>query len=47
MKDFGNIVKRNAKANVVELNKKVIELIRMDEDFKNDVLVNVIRMEVL
>lgn len=43
-KDVANIVKRNAMANVVELNKKVIELIRMDEDFKNDVLVNVIDM---
>jgi len=33
-KDVANIVKRNAKANVVELNRKVIELIRMDEEFK-------------
>jgi hypothetical protein len=41
-KDVANIVKRNAKANVMELNRKVIELIRMDEDFKNDVLVNVL-----
>ena len=41
-KDVANIVKRNAKANVVELNRKVIELIQMDEDFKKDVLANVI-----
>jgi hypothetical protein len=41
-KDVANIVKRNAKANVVELNKKVMELIRMDEDFKKDILASVL-----
>lgn len=41
-KDVSNIVKRNAKSNVLELNKKVMELIRMDEDFKKDVLADVI-----
>ena len=41
-RDVARIVKRNAKANVLELNKKVMELIRMDEDFKNNVLVGVL-----
>lgn len=41
-KDVSNIVKRNAKSNALELNKKVMELIRMDEDFKKDVLAEVI-----
>ena len=43
-RDVANIVKRNAKANVLELNKKVMELIRMDEDFKHNVLVSVLAM---
>jgi hypothetical protein len=37
-RDVSNIVKRNAKANSIELNKQVLSLIHMDEDFKTNVL---------
>ena len=45
-KDVSNIIKRNTKSNIVELNKKVMELIRMDEDFKKDVLADVIGINI-
>jgi hypothetical protein len=37
-KDVFMIVKRNTKSNVIDLNKKVMEIIQMDDDFKKDVL---------
>jgi hypothetical protein len=36
--DVGNIVKRNTKANIIELNHKIMDMIRVDEEFKSSVL---------
>jgi hypothetical protein len=33
-----NVIKTNCNANVIELNKQMMELIKMDEDFKNKIL---------
>jgi hypothetical protein len=37
-KDVIEILKRNTKRNIDELNKKVVELFQMDETFKNNML---------
>jgi hypothetical protein len=37
-KDVIDIIKRNTKRNIDELNKKVVELFQMDETFKNTML---------
>lgn len=37
-KEVADIVKKNTKANVIELNRKMMEVIQMDEEFKNDIL---------
>jgi hypothetical protein len=37
-KNVKEIVKRNTKSNIIELNKKMMELFQMDESFKKDVI---------
>ena len=39
-KEVVDIVKKNSKANVIELNKKMMEVLQMDEEFKNNILDN-------
>lgn len=39
-KEVMDIVKKNSKANIIDLNKKMMEVIQMDEEFKNDMLDN-------
>jgi hypothetical protein len=40
-RDVKDIVKRNTKSNIIELNKKMVELFQMDEQFKNMLLSNI------
>lgn len=37
-KDVKEIIKKNTKSNILDLNKKVVELFQMDEHFKTDLL---------
>lgn len=39
--EIGNIVKRNTKSNIVELNKRIMDLIRVDDDFKSGVIAQI------
>ena len=39
--EIGNIVKRNTKSNILELNKKIMELIRVDDVFKEGVITEI------
>jgi hypothetical protein len=38
MTQIGNIIKRNSKSNIVELNKKIMEMINVDDTFQKEVL---------
>lgn len=40
-KEVYNIVKRNSKASVLDLNKKMMEIIQMDEEFKKSIIDNI------
>ena len=40
-KEVHNIVKRNSKASVIDLNKKMMEIIQMDEEFKKSIIDNI------
>ena len=37
-REVANIVRCNAKANAIELNKQVMSIIQMDEDFKGKLM---------
>lgn len=37
-KEVQTIIKRNSKASILDLNKKMMEMIQMDDDFKKDVI---------
>jgi len=39
--EIGNIVKRNTKTNIIELNKRIMDLIRVDDDFKCGVITQI------
>lgn len=40
-RDVKDIVKRNTKSNIIELNKKMVELFQMDEQFKSMLISNI------
>lgn len=37
-REINDIIKQNSKSNIIELNKQVMELIKVDDEFKNNVL---------
>lgn len=39
-REVKDIIKKNTKSNVIDLNKKMVELFQMDEQFKNELLKN-------
>lgn len=41
-KEVSDIVKKNTKVNILELNKKMMDVIQMDEEFKNNILSDIV-----
>ena len=41
-KEVSDIVKKNTRANIIELNRKMMEVIQMDEEFKNSILNDIV-----